>query len=88
MQFATCDWNRAIVFLKNRYPSRKLDENKIPKLKKLVQSDVLRIEAPDFHKAASITRGKKYDISFQAEISEALIEFSQHIKEAGKIEKS
>lgn len=79
MQFATCDWNRAIEFLKALYPSKNIDENKIPKLKKLVESDVLRIEDPDFHKPAKITEGKKYLDSFNSEIIEALTEFSNHV---------
>lgn len=82
MQFATCDWGRALVFLKRLYPSKNIDENKIPKLKKLVQDDILRIEDPDFHKPAKITEGKKYLESFNSDISEAINEFSIHVSNA------
>lgn len=75
MQFATCDWQVAMGFLQNLYPSKVIDFGGMPKLKKLVVEDVLRIQDPDFHKPCQIVRGNKYLDSHHDEVREAIQEF-------------
>lgn len=82
MQFATCEWNRAVEFLQKIYPTKTIDENKILKLKKLVEEDILRIEDPDLHKPAKITAGKNYDSCFSTDVNDAVKEFRMNVHNA------
>lgn len=78
--FSTCDSNRALDFLKKLYPSKtdKCSWELMPKLKILIDGDILRVDDPDFHQPATIRPGKRYDSSYEADISNAIKEL-QHI---------
>lgn len=52
-QFATCERERALAFLRKLYPNRKVEDTKkcAGPLLDLVEKDVVRITDPDHHQA-------------------------------------
>jgi hypothetical protein len=77
-QFATCDRNSALAFLRKLYPSAALaDEGPTKELLDLVQADEVRVQDPDFHRPAEIVPGTKWkeDAARRAEVVEVCKRF-------------
>jgi len=74
--FATCDINRALVFINKMYPSYKdLTKEDVPLLSGLIEKDVLRVQDPNFHQPCQIIAGNQYSKEYDAEINKAIEEF-------------
>lgn len=77
IQFATCERDRALGFLKKFYPSREIkDEGTTKAVLDLVEADVFRIPDPDFH-AGAIFPSKNWDESKRADYIAALTAFHE-----------
>lgn len=83
-QFASCRWNPyAKGFLQRMYPSKVIDDARIPKLIALINEDVLRIQDPAFHQPCQIVAGKNYSAAtHDAAVNEAIAEFKREIHDA------
>lgn len=80
MVFASCQCNpSAKSFIEKMYPSQKIEDEKIPKLIKLINEDVLRVQDPAFHQPCQIIAGSKYTNDKKAEVEESLEEFKREI---------
>lgn len=79
-QFASCQWEPyARAFLQKLYPSKTIDDSKIPKLIALIKEDVLRIQDPAFHQPCQIIEGTNFAESDKARVAEAIAEFKREI---------
>lgn len=71
-QFATCDRNMGLRFLRKARPSGAFEdtpESAGPFLDLIVQ-DVIRIQDPDFHPACEVVPGKKWSEDRRSEVVE------------------
>ncbi len=59
-EFATCDKNMAISFLKKLYPNGKVNEQTCALIMPFITSDIVRIQDPDFHKPSQVVAGKNW----------------------------
>lgn len=81
-QFASCQWEPyAKSFLQKMYPSKTIEEEKIPLLVDLIKRDVLRVQDPDMHQPCQIVAGKRYD-SGKGEVDAAIEEFKREVHDA------
>ena len=81
-QFASCQWEPyAKSFLQKMYPSKTIEEEKIPLLVDLIKRDVLRIQDPDMHRPCQIVAGKEYE-SGKGEVDAAIEEFKREVHDA------
>ncbi len=82
MQFASCQWNPyAKMFIQKMYPSKIIDDSKMPLLIGLINEDVLRVQDPDFHYPCQVVAGTNYGVLRDKEISEAISEFQRAVHE-------
>lgn len=73
----------SVCFLQKMYPSRTIDDARIPKLIALINQDVLRIQDPDFHQPCQIVAGKNYvAATHDAAVNEAIEEFKREVHNA------
>lgn len=74
LQFATCERRNAIRFLQTGYPNRNLKQERLPKLCKALDDDIVRVFDPKFHTLALVA-GKNYKdehLSLMHEIKEEI----------------
>lgn len=80
MVFASCQWNPyAKSFIEKMYPSKKIEDEKIPKLIKLINEDILRVQDPALHQPCQIIAGSNYSSNKKAEVEEAIEEFKREV---------
>jgi hypothetical protein len=79
IQFATCDRNRALVFLQKLYPNRDIkDEGLTARVLDFVEQDVIRIPDPDMHGSrVEICASHNYREEIADDVLKALQEFHQ-----------
>lgn len=81
-QFASCQWEPyAKSFLQKMYPSKSIDEDKIPLLVGLIKRDVLRVQDPMMHQPCQIVAGENY-LSGKDEVDAAIDEFKREVHDA------
>lgn len=74
IQFASCQNNYVLDFLKKGFPNSNVTWDKLPKLKAGIEKDIVRITDPSYHALALVT-GKNYkdsDLIEMKEISEEI----------------
>jgi hypothetical protein len=66
-QFATCDRNLALRFLRQSYPTRIVEdtEESAKKVLDLVEKDIMRVQDPDCHKPSQMIAGTNWDESLR-----------------------
>lgn len=69
MQFASCQRNYVLEFLKKGYPNSEVTPERLPKLMAGIDKDIVRITDPAYHALALVT-GKNYKESDEAEMRE------------------
>lgn len=81
--FATCEWNRALGFLRSLYPSKVIRDDQLPLLKSLLEEDIVRVQDPAMHQPAQIITGSNYDGELHADsVAEAVDEFMREVHNA------
>lgn len=69
LQFASCQPNYVLGFLRKGYPNSKVTWEKLPKLMAGISKDIVRVTDPAYHSLALVT-GKNYKDSDEAEMRE------------------
>ncbi len=73
IQFASCQRNYVLDFLRKGYPDSDVSAEKLPKLMAGISKDIVRITDPAYHRLALIG-GKNYKDSDAAEMAEIAAE--------------
>ncbi|MBN8492368.1 MAG: hypothetical protein J0M00_13190 [Burkholderiales bacterium] len=69
-QFATCDRQFALSFLRQSYPSRVVEDTveNVGPLLDLIASDLIRVQDPNFHQPCQIVPGKRWAADRETEV--------------------
>ena len=79
--FATCEVHRALEFINQVYPSYEdLTEKDIPKLRALLEKDIVRVQDPNFHQPCQIIAGNNYSEEYDKKIGEAIQELQDSLR--------
>lgn len=73
VQFASCQRNYVLDFIKKGYPNSVVTAEKLPKLMIGIEKDIVRITDPDYHQLA-IVPGKNFQESNLTEMKEIVNE--------------
>lgn len=80
LQFATCDRNRALGFLKAFYDNGKVEDKGIIKeVLDLVQADIIRIPDPALHQNGAILPSNNWDDARREEIIDTLTQMQNQL---------